>query len=663
MNASFGSICLSGFAVACLAVISPADGGANQWTLVSPNQQLAVTLALRATGAAKAGPAGLGLYYKVERGSVPQAGVIGWSPLGIVRDDQRFVEDLTFQGASAVTTIDERYTMPHGKRRQCRSYARQQSLRFANKQGTPLEIVVRAANDGVAFRYRFPAADQARRTITEELTGFQLQAADRAWMTPNQEASQYTPSYEADYLPVAAGTASPNEAGWAFPALFQTADGGRWLLVTEAAVDESYCGCRLRQSAPEALYQIRFPDPDEGHGQGVVEPSSSSPWSTPWRVVLVADTLAGIVESTFVNDLNPPSRVADASWIRPGRVAWSWWSDHDSPRNYEAMRQFVDLAAEMGWEYFLVDANWTLMDGGNVRQLADYAKQKGVGLFLWYNSGGAHNIVTEKPRGCMTSTEVRTFELELLQQWGIVGVKIDFFQSDKQDIIGLYHGILRDTAEHRIMTNFHGCTVPRGWERTWPHLMTMEAVRGEECYTFAEDYPAKAPAYNATIAFTRNVVGPMDYTPCAFSDDKYPHLTTNAHELALMVVFESGLVHLADRVSAYRNVPAEVQTFLRDVPAAWDDIHFIDGAPGEFVVLARRQGTDWYVGAINGGSEPRPVQVPLAFLDEKTYNALLIGDGSDARSFDCKRQRVGSTDTLAIPMRPYGGAAIQLKPR
>jgi alpha-glucosidase len=222
---------------------------------------------------------------------------------------------------------------------------------------------------------------------------------------------------------VAAGDPSPGAAGWAFPALFEL-PAGRWVLLTEAAVDGTYCGCRLAQKSPDGVYGIRFPDAAEGNGQGAVEPTSTLPWSTPWRVIMVADSPAGIVESTLVTDLNPPSRVEDISWIKPGRVAWSWWSDHDSPQDYGKMREFVDLAAEMGWEYFLVDANWTLMDHGNVRELARYARSKGVGLFLWYNSGGEHNVVTEKPRGSMKERAVRRFEFELLRKWGVKGCNL-----------------------------------------------------------------------------------------------------------------------------------------------------------------------------------------------------------------------------------------------
>jgi hypothetical protein len=317
----------------------------------------------------------------------------------------------------------------------------------------------------------------------------------------------------------------------------------------------------------------------------------------------------------------------------------------------------------MGWEYFLVDANWDLMNNGNVRELAEYARKKNVGLFLWYNSGGDHNIVTEKPRGCMNSTEIRKFEFEMLKKWGVKGVKIDFFQSDKQNIMALYHDILRDAAQSQIMVNFHGCTVPRGWDRTWPHLMSMEAVRGAECYTFAPEFPAKAPQHNTILPFTRNAVGPMDYTPCTLTDDKNPHQTSNAHELALTVVFESSLLHLADRVSAYRNLPEAPKSFLRDVPVVWDEIRYVSGMPGQSAVIARRHGDTWYVGAINGQNEPVKVSVPLRFLGEGRFVGMAISDGQDPRSFASRPVEAQSSDVLEMSLLARGGGVIRLSPK
>ncbi|MBN2474561.1 MAG: glycoside hydrolase family 97 catalytic domain-containing protein [Pirellulales bacterium] len=639
-----------------------ADG---PWTVDSPDGRTSVKLQLADLSATADYPAGERLYYQIERGEKagPRTVVLPWSPLGITRKDQAFEQDLVLVLSKHIETIDETYRLVHGKRRVCRNHARQRVVGFSNEAGGRMEIVVRVYDDGVALRYRFPERDTTVRTVTAEATGFRLPADARAWMMPYDEPTQYTPAYENYYqheIPV--GTASSTAAGWALPALFRLDGGRHWLLLAEAAVDGSYCGCRLEKQAPQGIYHIRFPDPGEGNSVGEVEPSSTLPWSTPWRVILVADDLRGIVESSLITHLNPPAAVAETDWIKPGRAAWSWWSDHDSPRDYQKQCRFIDLAAEMGWEYYLVDANWTLMDGGDVRRMARYAESKGVGLFLWYNSGGAHNYVTEKPRGCLALPQVRRFEFELLKKWGIKGLKVDFFQSDKQNIMAYYHDILRDAAEHKLMINFHGCTIPRGWSRTWPHLMTMEAVRGAESYTFSPEYPQRAPQQNTIVPFTRNVVGPADYTPCAFSDDRYPHLTTNPHELALSVVFETGLLHFADGVDAYRKLPAAPKQFLGRLPVVWDDIRLLDGEPGKRVILARRHGAAWCVGGINGVNAPQQSVVSFTFLPPGRYAATLIGDGKQPRDFDVKHWTLDAGEKTEVTMQAYGGFVMRLEP-
>jgi hypothetical protein len=285
-----------------------------------------------------------------------------------------------------------------------------------------------------------------------------------------------------------------------------------------------------------------------------------------------------------------------------------------------------------------------------------YAKQKSVGVLLWYNSGGRHNIVTEKPRDTLTYPEVRRYELDLLKKWGVKGIKVDFFQSDKQDVISLYHGILKDAADAKIMINFHGCTLPRGWERTWPHLMSMEAVRGEECYIFDSKYPEQAPIQSTVLPFTRNVVGPMDYTPVSFSNNRYPRRTTAAHELALSVVFESGWLHFADKAESYVNLPPAPKEFLKRVPVAWDDTRFVAGEPGEFVILARRKGDTWYLAGINGVNKPREERIRLgSWLSEGQHQLLRIADGADQNSFSTDTVTIEKGQEIPVKFSPYGG--------
>jgi alpha-glucosidase len=631
------------------------------WTVTSPDGRIQMQVRLAEPDRTGAYPPGkTRLYYQVAH---DRQAVLAWSPLGISRSDQDFVDGLAFVEAGAARTIDETYTIPHGKRRTYRNHANEQTLLFRNANGARVELVVRAYNDGVAFRYRFPEQSQDRYTVTSEQTGFRLPPGGKVWAHPYDRATKYTPAYETYYVNgVDMGTASPIEAGWAFPVLACTADRTRWLLVTEAGLDPSYCGSRLEQNAPDGVYRIRFPEEAEGDATGQVEPSWTLPWATPWRVVIVGDSLGTIVESTLVTDVSPPSAVKDTSWIQAGRASWSWLSDHASPQDFNKLKAFVDLAVEMGWEYSLVDANWDRMRNGTIHDLAAYANSKGVALLLWYNSGGPHNHVSEKPRGLMDHREIRREEFQIIRKWGVRGVKVDFFQSDKQNMIQLYHDILQDAAEAQIMVNFHGCTLPRGWSRTYPHLMTMEAVRGAECYSFDKRFTAEAPIQNTITPFTRNVVGPMDCTPVQLADIRYPHLTTYGHELALPIVFESGWLHFADKVSSYRDLPEVPKEFLKNVPVAWDETKFIEGDPGEYVVLARRSGQSWYVGGINGQDSGRDVAVTLPFLGQPRYTVTVITDGDGPRNFRSETQAVTPADPLEIRLLPYGGFVAVLTP-
>lgn len=639
-----------------------ATAGANgNWTVQSPGGDLALVLTL---GPAAQGPAEGVFTYTVHRGPRGARGiVVRPSPLGLRRSDEAFVQGLRFVEASRTVTVDESYSVPHGKRRRVRHHARQRTVTFANASGARLEVDLRAADDGVAFRYRFPEQDRATRRLVEETTGFHLPPGTTAWMTPHQPPGRYTPAYEDYFGEVPAGTAAPTPSGWSFPALFKVDGGRHWVLVTEAGVDHSHCGSRLASEAPDGLYRVRLPEPGEGMGVGEVEPSSALPWTLPWRVLIVGGSLARVVESTLVSDLSPPSTVADTSWVRPGRASWSWWSDSPSPKSERALTEFVDLAAEMGWEYSLVDANWNELPPGALERVLAHARRKGVGILLWYNSGGPHNDVTEAPRDRMHAREARRAELARLREWGVKGVKVDFWHSDKQDRIRQYLDVLRDAADYGLLVNFHGCTLPRGWSRTHPHLMSMEGVMGAEQYKFKASYPEKAAAHNTLLAFTRNVVGPMDYTPVTFTDHKYPRLTTDAHELALSVVFESGIQHYADSVAAYRALPEPARAFLRAVPAAWDDTRLLAGEPGRLAVFARRSGRSWFVGGINGQAAAQSFELDLRFLPAGVYDLTLIVDGKTPRgSLTATTRRVKAGDRVPVSVLARGGFVARVEP-
>jgi hypothetical protein len=317
----------------------------------------------------------------------------------------------------------------------------------------------------------------------------------------------------------------------------------------------------------------------------------------------------------------------------------------------------------MTWEYSLIDAGWHQMtNGGTWQDLQRYAAARSVGLLIWYNSGGAHNSVDIHPRDRMDDPARRRSEFQTISAAGIKGIKVDFFHADKPWMMQYYLDILRDAAEFHLLVNFHGATIPRGWQRTYPNLMTAEAVRGAEMYKYDGSYPTDQPRRNTIFPFTRNVIASMDYTPVTFTNHTYPHRTTYGHELALSVVFESAIQHFADRVTGYTGLSTGPRTFLQQIPTTWDDTRFLQGAPGQWVILARRKGTTWYLGGIAGDDQTRNVTIPLAFLGQGSHQMAVISDGTSDTTFAERSATVSSSDSLAVSIRARGGFVAKLTP-
>lgn len=622
------------------------------WVIHSPDNNIKVALELDRRGA---------LSYSATRVTNDETvTALERSPLGLITDMGSFAQDLTFVSAADDRSISETYSLVTGKKRNISYVANEASFAFRNAEDNEMEIIFRVTNEGLAFRYHFPEVTGSTMTVSKELTGFNVPDIGKCWSQPYDTLTRWSPAYETYYVrEMDIGTPAPdNKNGWSFPLTVRTED--LWMLISESNLDGNYAASHLEQNCDQGLYVIRFPEPGECFGKHPIESAMQTPGYTPWRLIIIGESPATIMESTMVTDLADPSRIEDVSWIKPGRAAWSWWSDSESPSYVREQNRFTDLAADMGWEYNLIDANWDKMNDGVVTNAIDYASERGIGAILWYNSGGNHNSVDEAPRDKMWDPEIRAAEFEKIAGWGVKGVKVDFFQSDKQAIINQYLGILEDAANNEIVVNFHGCTLPRGWRRTWPNMVTLESVRGAEVYKFGRDYPEKAPWHNTILPFTRNAVGPMDYTPVTFSDQTYPHLTTYAHELALSVVFESGIIHMADKVEAYQGLPEQAKQFLMDVPAAWDDIRFIDGYPGRSVILARRAGDTWYLAGINGQDTPAEHTVSLDFVDAGK-SIQLIADGEDDTSFEFSSLTLGEDKEMIVQTLPFGGFAAIIK--
>lgn len=611
------------------------------WSVASPDKKIKVTIS--ATDGR--------LHYTV---AYDKKVAIESSTLGIVRDDQEFSNKLKFISKTE-SVIDENYTLKVGKHLECKSKANEVTLTFENASGEEMNLLFRAYNNGMAFRYHFPKKDAAPKKIMKEETGFAINAKAKAWIQPYDMNIRKKPCYEAFYENgITVGSPSPNPAGWAFPALFNIDN--LWVLITEAGLDETYPGTHLEDKEGKGVYTIRFPEKEEVTSDADPEPVSTLPWTTPWRAAVIGPSLSAILESTLVTDLCPPSIVDDASWVKPGRSSWSWWSDGSTPKDFEAQKRYIDFTADMSWEYVLIDAGWPQMKNGNMEDLIKYANSKNVGIVLWYHSGMGREKDTLSYANVMAFPVERKKEFQKIQAWGAKGVKVDFFDSDKQPVIQRYMDILRDAAEYKIMVNFHGSTLPRGWERTYPHLVSMESVKGAEG-AGRQEFCDRAPTHNTILPFTRNVVGPMDYTPVTFTNKREAiRRTSFAHELALAVVFESGVFHFADNMKSYESLPGAAKSFLRQVPTAWDETKFVAGVPGQYVVLARRKGNEWYIAGINGRESDQEISFDLSFLKGET-EMQLVTDGENAKSFSSMAMKALKKENK-VTLPPYGGFVL-----
>jgi hypothetical protein len=643
-------------AAMALAATSAANAAQDDWQIASPNGALVVSV--------RQSPEGKPEYAANLKGRR----VIEWSPLGLSLAwvDQGkpdsvqhadFAQSVTF-GAATRKHITDHYAMLTGKRRDNHYDANAITLPVTDVEtGKTLNLEFQVADDGMALRYVLTGDSPLYHWVEREDTGFTLGPGGTHWGQVYDKASAWQPAYEAPYtngVPIGSAAPKSEGPGWGIPALFRD-EGGAWILLHEAGLTKEYYGSHLMADAPGGAYLLAPPLAEDGMGVGRVAPMMTLPAATPWRFMVISYNLADIAQSNRVFDLAPPAPPSDTGWIKPGVASWSWLTDHDSSRDLGKLKAHIKLAADMGWEYSLVDANWNRIAPDAMEKLVADANAKGVGLLFWYNSGGRHNAVTEEPRNIMDDRGKRRAEFAKLQKLGVKGVKIDFFHSDKQDRIAQYIEILEDAAKYRLLVNFHGCTIPRGWQRTYPHLMTMEAVRGGEHYSFDSlpDFAQLSTYQISVLPFTRNVIGSMDFTPIGFSKQNRAHLTTNAQEAALGVVFESGILHMADSVPGYAAASADYKRYLADLPTVWDETRFLSGYPGRDFVVARRAGKKWYVAGINSENKVKSVSLDLRFLG-RPGSAMILQDGADRYGFYSAKAAI-KPGVRKMTLPPYGG--------
>ncbi|MFH1197795.1 MAG: glycoside hydrolase family 97 catalytic domain-containing protein [bacterium] len=570
--------------------------------------------------------------------------------LGLSRSDLDFCDKLQFIKAVKPLLIKEQYSALHGKRAQCNNSANEIVVTFENPGKIKLNLIIRAYNDGAAFRYEFPEKSGSF-LIKDELTSYTIPEGAKRWMEKWDLGNEALYTFIKD---------ENVQQSWSYPALFNSPDSTCWYLIHEADVNRNYCASKLSNVENKSGYKITFPDPGDGEGES--QPTIRLPWKSPWRVIIIG-SLADIVESTLVDDVSPPSVITKTDWIKPGKASWNYWSNNHGTKDYKTVCEFADLAAAMDWPYTLLDWEWDQMgNGGNLEDALKYIISIGVKPLMWYNSG-AFKWVQTTPRDRMLTHENRIKEFAKLKKLGVVGVKIDFFLSEKQEMIKYYLDILDDAAQYEMMVYFHGCLVPRGWSRTYPHLMTYEGIRGAEWYNNGPEFTTTAPEHNTTIPFTRNVVGAMDYTPVTFTNSQFPHITSYGHELAQSVVFESGIQHMADRPAGYYELPDAARTFLKEVPNAWDDTKLIDGYPGKDVFIARRKNNTWYIGGLNSEKIEKNKTLKFDFLtDDVKYKLTLIADGKHDEDFSTSYLVVDKFSSVSVKMLRRGGFAALLKP-
>lgn len=589
------------------------------------------------------------------------------SPLGLETNIGTYCSGLTWAG-DTLQDKEISYTLVHSKASGVDVKAKELSVRLRNADGNEMSIVFIIEDYNIAFRYVLQkAGETASVRVMNEATGFSFPQKTTTFLCPQSDAGigwrRTKPSYEEEYKADASmSERSQYGHGYTFPCLFHVGDDG-WVLVSETGVDGRYCGCRLSDVVGGNTYKIEFPMEEENNGNGTGEPAFSLPGSTPWRTITLAPNLAPLVETTITWDVVEP-RFSTEHDYQPGKGTWSWILWQDNSINYDDQVRFIDLAADLGFQFTLIDNYWDVNIGRErMEKLISYARTKGVGLFLWYSSSGWWNDIDQSPVNIMCDPIARKQEMRWLKEQGVKGVKVDFFGGDKQETMRLYEAILADADQFGLMVIFHGCTLPRGWERMYPNYVGSEAVLASENQIFSQHFCDSA-AYNATLhPFIRNAVGSMEFGGTFLNkrlnrnnDGGTIRRTSDVFEMGTAVVFQNCIQNFALAPNNLEEQPDFEINFMRNVPTTWDEIKFIDGYPGRYVVLARRHGDDWYVAALNAQKEKLDLQLNLPMLAGKTVS--FYHDGKDGSTPTKESLDVKASGKVKLPLLSNGGAVF-----
>ncbi|MBS5757934.1 glycoside hydrolase family 97 protein [Bacteroides sp.] len=589
------------------------------------------------------------------------------SPLGIIANIGDFSSGMSLEKNVSTNKIDETYELASIKKSKVHYVANEAVFSFTQQGKTIYDVIFRISNNDVAFKYKmYPQGETLSCVVKQEVTGFVFPDGTTTFLCPQSKPmggfARTSPSYETSYTADDVAGKNGWGEGYTFPCLFRNGDNG-WVLVSETGVNGGYCASRLL-GHKGGVYTIGFPQEGEANGNGTVSPGIALPGETPWRTITVGKTLAPIVETTVPFDVVKPLYQAKGEYTY-GRGSWSWIIGMDGSTNYKEQLRYIDFSAAMGYQSVLVDALWDKQIGRDkIEELAKYGKDKGVALYLWYNSNGYWNDAPQTPRGIMDNAIARRKEMKWMQSIGIRGIKVDFFGGDKQMTMQLYEDILSDANEYGLLVIFHGCTLPRGWERMYPNFASSEAVLASENLHFSQG-SCDNEAFNATLhPFIRNTVGSMDLGGSAlnkyYNADNAPRgsrrVTSDVYALATAVLFQSPVQHFALAPNNLTDAPSWAIDFMKEVPTTWDEVRFIDGYPGKYVILARRHGDKWYIAGVNAQKETLKLKVNLPMFSNGEKVRLFSDD--KVLQGGVKQIGIGKKQELQLSIPCNGGILI-----
>lgn len=590
------------------------------------------------------------------------------SPLGVITNEGDFSRDMKYVGVET-DVVNKQYTQEKIKRSTVDYKANSLIYTLENSKQRPISITFQVSDNDIAFRYELPTwGERLCCVIEREATGYKFPDYTTTFlssmMTPMTAFARTAPSYESGYTndePV--GKPTYRNGGYVFPGLFRVGDQG-WVLLSETGVGSLYCGSHLSDGTKEGLYTLEFPNPAENNGFGSSTVQMGLPGNTPWRTITVGENLKPIVETTIPFDVVEPLYEPSQTY-NYGRSTWSWIVWQDPSMNWDDQVKYIDLAAAMGYEFILIDAFWDTNIGyDRMKTLIKYANDKKVDVFLWYNSNGGANDAPQTPKNKMNTAIARKAEMKWLKEAGVKGLKVDFLGGDKQETMRLYEDILSDANDYGLMVIFHGCTLPRGWERMYPNYVGSEAVLASEMLIFSEGV-RKDEAFYATLhPFVRNAVGCMEFGGVLLN--KYltksneggnKRLTTDAFQLATAVLFQNPVQMFALTPNNLTDVPAFEIDFMKQVPTTWDETVYIDGYPGKYAVVARRNAGKWYVAGVNAGNEPLKLKLNLPMLAGQKVNYY---HDDKQLTTQMKEMSVKKSGEVEVTIQPKGGIVFRL---